>query len=226
MDQAPQKSSKRIVVTIDGLSACGKSSLAKQLAHNLNFKFLNSGLLYRAIGIFLRENNINTEEEARRVLDGQSFILAEKNGEIIVVHNGSLFERDFFTPDASADASRYAEWKSVRDCLMDSQKNAFISEPLIAEGRDMGSVVFPDATIKVFVEVPAEERAKRRMVQTNNSQSYESVLLEINERDQRDAKRTHSPTAKPEGAIQFENHGITFEEAVKKLTEIVLQKLK
>lgn len=226
MEQPSHKSFNRKVITIDGLSACGKSSLAKELAHLLNFKYLNSGLLYRAIGVFLREHNVNTEEEVRRVLEGQSFILSEVKSDIVVLHNGSQFKRDFFTPQASSDASHYAQWKSVRDCLMDAQRNAFVGEPLIAEGRDMGTVVFPEATVKIFVEVPAEERARRRMVQANNSQSYEGVLSEIKERDERDAKRAYSPTIIPKGALLFNNYGISFEEAVKKLAEIIQRNLK
>lgn len=218
--------SKRIVVTIDGPSACGKSSLAKELANRLKYRFLNSGLLYRAIGVFLSAAHAENEESVREALKDASFSLATRQDEVVVTYNGVEYKEDFFSPKATEDASRYAQLKPVRESLLSAQQNAFKGEPLVAEGRDMGSVVFPSAAVKIFIEVPPEERARRRLAQSNSHQSYEEILNDIIERDTRDSSRVLSPTVIPEGAVIFKNYQVSFEQAAQSLFDIVLSKLK
>jgi cytidylate kinase len=204
---------KRRVITIDGLAGSGKSSLAKALAARCGFYFLSSGLLYRAIGLLVSKNIYKNQIVT---LDSDS-----KNRSIVKI-DGLAVAEDLHTEAIGAFASKVAADPAVRKALISAQRESFPSKPIVAEGRDMGTVIFPEAPLKFFISAPAEVRAKRRMAQLNDkkaqNQPFEEILNEINARDLRDTERAISPTVAAADAITIENGpGVSLTEVVDKM---------
>lgn len=190
----------RKIVTIDGLAGSGKSSLAKGLADKLGFEFLNSGLIYRALALKCKE--LTEDAVVRTLLENIDFLWSPSG--------------DLYSEENARRASLVATFPKVRELLLPVQRDAFPGKSIVAEGRDMGSVVFPDADVKVFVQVPVSERAKRRGVE-------ESVLIE---RDKRDQKREVAPAVIPDGALIFENINGSLEEKIDELYQLVRHRIR
>ncbi len=190
---------ERTVVTIDGLAGSGKSSLAKGLAIKLGFELLNSGLLYRALALLCAE--VSEVDAVRKIKENREFLLSPSG--------------DLYSEDTAKKASVLAAMPKVRELLLPIQRASFPGRSIVAEGRDMGSVVFPDAKVKVFVEVPVSERALRRGVS--------EVVLE--ERDKRDKEREAAPAIIPDGAIIFDNTGGSLEYKIEELYQLVRGRL-
>lgn len=220
----------RSVITIDGVAASGKSSLAKALAGKLDFAYLNSGNLYRAVGVIALRKKIalDDEELISAAFKPEDLTLKEGlNGKCEVWYQGEIIsDSDLDSVEVATAASKVATLPTVRKLLLPIQKDAFPGKGLIAEGRDMGSVVFPDAKVKVFISASSKVRAQRRAKQLNSPELSDKIEAEIKERDLRDATRSVSPMLVPSGAIEFCNSEENFELQVEKLYQLVLGKLK
>jgi CMP/dCMP kinase len=203
--------SSRNVVTVDGLSGSGKTTLSRLLAEKLGFVHLNSGLLYRAIG-FLGLRYLSQpfrNEEAERLLGKHGVRLALAAGnEPAVFINELLCREDLGTPEISQAASQLSAFPAVRKALLDAQRVAFPGSSLVAEGRDMGTVVFPEAPLKFFITAEEGVRAERRRAQLEKGGitiQPGDLEREIRERDHRDATRSISPTIPAPDAIILDN---------------------
>ena len=203
------------VITIDGPAGAGKSSIAKRAAKELGIQYLDTGAIYRAIGLILNAAEVKPDNEE---------ILREALGKIRVeLKNGKVFVNDFDvsgeirTPQADEMASLYSALPAVRQALLGLQQEQPKHGSIIAEGRDVGSVVFPDALVKFYMTASPEARAKRRYserVSKGKSADYDEILAAIIQRDKHDSTRATAPLTIPEGAIFLDTSDMTEDEVL------------
>ncbi len=203
------------VVTIDGPAGAGKSSVARRAAVELGIKYLDTGAIYRAIALILAKSEINPDNE-----DFLSEALSEIKIELkqnSVLVNGFDVSGEIRTPEVDELASVYSAVPLVRKALLSLQKDQKNYGSLIAEGRDEGSVVFPDAKVKFFLTASPEARAKRRYLERiskGQEADYDEILSAIKNRDLNDSTRKLSPLSVPDGAIYLDTSDLTEDEAV------------
>jgi cytidylate kinase len=220
---------QRDVITVDGLGASGKSALAKGLAQKLGYGHLNSGLLYRVVGYLVLK-------EGCSAADGDSVVAVMKrhtislqrdqSGETVVAIDGKVMGAELLAPEISDAASTVARHQAVRDILLPIQRAAFQPLGVVAEGRDMGTVVFPEAQMKFFVTAPAEIRAARRFSQlqgTPQQDTIENITAALKERDHRDSTSAVGTTKQAQGAILIDNSKGTLEQTLETMLEMVQQ---
>ena len=211
------------VITIDGPAGAGKSTVAKDVARALGINYLDTGAIYRAIALILHESEVSpADNDIMR--EALSDIKIELNGKSVLV-NGFDVTNEIRTPAVDELSSTYSAIPSVRKALLSLQKEQEKHGSIVAEGRDVGSVVFPDARAKFFLTASPEARAKRRYderIAKGKSADYDEILKAIIERDKNDSSREVSPLTIPEGAVYVDTSDITEQEAVK----IILDKVK
>lgn len=223
---------KKITIAIDGFSSTGKSTLAKQLAKHLGYIYVDTGAMYRAIALFAMQNNFISKDS----LDTESLLKALPNIKLQFQFNANLgyaemylndsnVEKEIRTIEVSSFVSRIAEISEVRSKLVEQQQEMGINKGIVMDGRDIGTVVFPDAELKIFMTSSPETRAQRRydeLQAKGDVVSFEEVLQNVQERDYIDTHRTDSPLVMAEDAIEIDNSYLTREEqftAVLELTE-------
>lgn len=210
----------RIVITVDGVGASGKSALARLLAERLGYAHLNSGLLYRATAWLVSISGIDpsSNDSVGQLLTQHSVTLqysAEKGTQVLV--DGDIKEHELTTQENTRLASLVAKLPSVRDHFKPIQRDAFAPMSVVAEGRDMGTVIFPDAAIKFFVTADLTVRASRRcqqMAQHGQRGDVKTIAAELARRDEVDATRDIAPMKPAEGAIIVDNSVGTLTETV------------
>ncbi|CAI3787730.1 Cytidylate kinase [Pseudomonas sp. MM227] len=224
MNQAP-------VITIDGPSGSGKGTIAGILAKRLGWKLLDSGALYRLLAYAARNHGVDLSNEASLMvmaahLDVQFIAAADGQPQRIVLE-GDDVTRDIRNEQVGAGASQVAALPAVRDALLQRQRAFQESPGLVADGRDMGTVVFPEAALKVFLTASAEERARRRYLQlkaAGNDVSLSSLLDEIRARDERDTQRAVAPLKPAADAIQLDSTELSIEQVLERImSEIALR---
>ena len=214
------------VITIDGPAGAGKSSIAKRAAHELGIQYLDTGAIYRAIGVILNAAEVKPDNEE---------ILREALGKIRVeLRNGRVFVNDFDvsgeirTPTADEMSSVYSALPAVREALLGLQQEQPKHGSIIAEGRDVGSVVFPDALVKFYMTASPQARAKRRYserISKGKSANYDEILAAIIERDKHDSTRETAPLTIPEGAIFLDTSDMTEDEVLDRVLREVRKAL-
>jgi cytidylate kinase len=199
-----------MVVAIDGPAGAGKSSVARALANALGFTYLDSGAMYRAVGLMTLRHGGAASDQARRLeLD-----LGDR-----VVANGEDVTEAIRAPEVSEAASRVATNDAVRAALVAKQRELLANGDWVAEGRDIGTVVAPDAAVKVFLTASPEERARRRADELGAD--LETVLRDQALRDAQDESRAHSPLAVAPGAVELDTTGLTLNEVVERIAGLV-----
>ncbi|AFN78343.1 cytidylate kinase [Stutzerimonas xanthomarina] len=219
------------VVTIDGPSGSGKGTVAALLAAKLGWKFLDSGALYRLLAFAARNHGVDlTNEEALKVLAAHldvQFDTAESGQGMCIVLEGEDVTEAIRNEVVGAGASQVAALPAVREALLQRQK-AFREAPgLVADGRDMGTVVFPDATLKIFLTASAEERARRRYLQLKakgDDVNLASLLDEIRARDERDTQRAVAPLKPADDAIQLDSTALSIEQVLGQILSEVAER--
>ena len=205
--------SRQKLITIDGPSGSGKGTIAQRLADKLGWTVLDSGALYRLVGLDVRMRDIDFEdEEAIGALAANLDVRFEK-GKIFL--NNQDVTNTIRSETAGNDASRVAALPRVRDALLQWQRDHATPDGLIADGRDMGTVVFPDAPLKIFLTASPEERANRRYKQLKEkgmSANLPRLIEEIRERDERDSNRTTAPLRPAEDAILIDSSALSIDE--------------
>ncbi|MCD8188219.1 MAG: (d)CMP kinase [Ruminococcus sp.] len=214
-------------VAIDGPAGAGKSSVAKAASAQLGYIYVDTGALYRAIALFVTENNISDEDIAEnltradvslRFIDGvQRVFLGERDVSDLIR-----------TPEISMAASRTSSIQSVRDYLFETQRKIARENNVIMDGRDIGTVVLLDADVKIYLTASAEERANRRfreLAEKQDCPTYEEILRDIIERDYNDMNRSTSPLKQAEDAVLFDTTGMTLEQSSSRICELIREKL-
>jgi cytidylate kinase len=203
------------VITIDGPSGTGKGTIAVRVAERLGWHYLDSGLLYRALGLAARRAAVDLDagDELARLATGLRIELDD--GRVLL--DGEDVSTAIRTEAAGSTASRVAAQGAVRAALLDWQRPAAVAPGLVADGRDMGSVVFPGASLKVFLTASPEERALRRYKQLKEKGldvSLATLITEIGVRDERDSTRSVAPLKAPPGALVLDTTSLSIEEVL------------
>jgi cytidylate kinase len=211
--------SEKINIAIDGHSSCGKGTLAKNLAKELGYLFIDSGAMYRAVTLYILNEGLGLEEvEQDPAVLGNIKIMFEFDpvrSYYETFLNGVNVENEIRSMRVSKFVSPVSTLKVVRDFLVTQQQNIGKDKGVVMDGRDIGTVVFPDAELKIFMTASAEIRAKRRYEELEKKGvhvNYQEVLHNIKERDHMDSTREESPLAKAEDAITLDNSSMTKDE--------------
>jgi cytidylate kinase len=212
---------KNINIAVDGFSSCGKSTIAKGLARKLGYTYIDSGAMYRAIALYalrngwISESGMNEAQLKRHISDIRISFRTNPDGLQETYLNGENVEKEIRTLEVANGASRVSTLGFVRKALVDQQQLMGKEKGVVMDGRDIGTVVFPDAELKIFLTASPEVRAQRRfdeMKANAETPSFEAVLANVKERDLRDTTRSESPLRKASDAYQLDNSHIGIEE--------------
>jgi cytidylate kinase len=211
------------VIAIDGPSGAGKSTIAKMVAKAAGLDYLDTGALYRAIALGLRHAGLDesaSDDEINAALRQMDVVFS--GGRTLL--GGRDVSDDIRTPEAGHYSSVFSARGPVREFLMPVQQKAALDSDLVAEGRDMGTVVFPDARVKIFLVASVEARADRRFRQledAGNPVSREEAMKDVVERDSRDSSRDLAPLVKADDAVEVDNSELTIEEVLERIMKEV-----
>lgn len=220
---------KIINIAIDGPGGAGKSSISKAIAKKLDILYVDTGALYRTIGLFVKSKNIDPKdaEAVSAILGEISIEVKYENGAQVVYLNGVNHGDAIRTPEMSMYASHVSAIPAVRAFLLETQKQIAKTNSVIMDGRDIGTVILPNADVKIFLTASAECRAMRRykeLCERGQTVKYEDVLAEMNERDTQDSSRAIAPTKPAEDSIFVDNSDLSFDESVAVIIDIIKQK--
>ncbi len=219
------KTSAIPVIAIDGPSASGKGTIAERVAGALGFHYLDSGALYRLIALAATQAGVALDDEGSLARLAEELEVRFSGGEIYL--SGQIVTNEIRSEKCGIGASRVAALPAVRAALLERQRAFRIFPGLVAEGRDMGTVVFSDAKLKVFLTASAEVRAERRYKQLKEKgidANIRTLLLELRERDERDSARSVAPLQKAADARELDGTGLSIEEIVRQVLDWYRQK--
>jgi len=222
---------RKIIIAIDGHSACGKSSTAKVIAKHLGYIYLDSGAMYRATTLFFIQNKVALTNSAHIEKALQQVLIEfkhNKEGLISTYLNGKNVEEEIRSMEVSDKVSEVSALKPVREAMVAQQQLLGQSKGIVMDGRDIGSVVFTHAELKIFMTATVQVRAKRRqkeLISKGQNITFEEVLKNVVDRDQKDSSRKESPLLKVEDAIEIDNSHMTFDEQVNKIINLAESKI-
>jgi len=211
------------IVTIDGPSGSGKGTLAKRLSSELKWNYLDSGLLYRCYAFFYSREQVNIREQINKIT------FSNLEGKEKILWQGNDITNDLRGKGITLLSSELSQNKEIREKLFLIQKSYHKNPGLIAEGRDMSSIVFPESKIKIFLTAAIEERVQRRANQLRNAGqkvNISELKKEIQLRDRRDSERTHSPLSISEGAIEIDNTYENIEITINNIKKLINERYK
>ena len=219
---------KIINIAVDGPSGAGKSSLAKAIAKKLDIIYVDTGALYRSIGLYAQRKNISLENVSEIIgkLHNIKLDLAYENGTQKVILNGEDVSAFIRTPEISMYASAVSAIPEVRAFLLNTQRDIAKSHSVIMDGRDIGTVVLPDADVKIFLTADPKKRAERRFEEIkakNPGLKFEDVYNDMVTRDRNDSTREVAPAVKASDAVLLDNTDMTEEETIKTALKIIAQ---
>lgn len=222
---------KMISIAIDGPGGAGKSSIAKALAERIGFIYVDTGALYRSIGLYMLENNVDLSDS--NAITGKlkdiSVELKYVDNKQRVILCGKDVSEDIRKPEVSMAASKVSAIPAVRDFLLSLQRDMADKNNIIMDGRDIGTVVLPNAQIKMFLTASPEERAMRRykeLIAKGEEVQYETVLSELNERDYNDSHRSVAPLKPADDAAVIDTTGNNLEQSVDMIMKFIAPKIK
>ena len=221
---------KRIIIAIDGFSSCGKSTMAKVLARKVGYLYFDSGAMYRAVTLYCMRNGLITDgnisiDSLRERMDDIhiTFKADPENGNSRTILNNEDVEHEIRSLDVSRMVSQVAALDFVRSGMIDQQRKMGKSKGIVMDGRDIGTTVFPDAEMKVFVTASAEVRAQRRydeLAARGDNPNFDEILENVQQRDHLDQTREISPLRKADDAVLLDNGNMTREEQMEWLVEL------
>jgi len=217
----------RIIVAIDGQSGCGKSSTAKVVAKELTYTYIDSGAMYRAVTLYFIREGIDIDAAAQVSESLKHIHISFKQGNFgsITYLNGEDVEKLIRTPDVAALVSEVSAISPVRREMVRQQRKMSADKGVVMDGRDIGTVVFPEAELKVFMSAGLDVRAERRLLELQEKEiqaDLEEIKANLSKRDRIDSSREDSPLMKADGAIEVDTTGLLFDEQV----EIILNEAK
>ncbi len=218
---------KKITIAIDGYSSTGKSTIAKQLAKKLGYIYVDTGAMYRAVTLFAMQNGFIDSEKTNasalvKLLPkiDLKFVYNKDLGFAEMFLNNENVEKEIRSLDVSKNVSQIATIAEVRYKLVEMQKKMGIEKGIVMDGRDIGTVVFPDAELKLFMTASAEKRATRRykeLLDKGDKVTFDDVLKNVQQRDYIDSNREFSPLRQAEDAIEFDNSDMGLEEQFERI---------
>lgn len=220
-----------VAIALDGPAGAGKSSIAKRAAKALDYIYVDTGALYRTIGLAATRSNVEpkSSKEVNELLSEIKVDLTfNDKGEQIVLLNGEDVSGEIRTPEASMTASKISAVPSVREYLLDLQRNMAKAHNVIMDGRDIGTVVLPDAQIKIFLTASPEARAKRRykeLCEKGMNVKYEDVLSDVIQRDYNDTHRDVAPLKPADDSITVDTTELDFEQSVDKIISVIKENI-
>ncbi|QDT63286.1 (d)CMP kinase [Calycomorphotria hydatis] len=216
-----------MIITIDGPAGSGKSTAARMLADQLGFLFLNTGSMYRAIGLKAIRENIDCENDAALERVANESHIDYQDGHVLLDDEDVTTE--LYREDVSAAASKVAVCVGVRKVLVRLQQQVAAGRNVVTEGRDQGTVVFPDAELKIFLTASDECRAKRRyseLLERGDEPEFDEILAQIQERDARDCNREVAPLKPANDAVLVDSSPYTLDEVVEKLVSTARDRIR
>ena len=218
-------------IAIDGPSGAGKSTMARKLAEDFGFLYVDTGAIYRTLGLACYEAGIDRRDEnaVMELLPTLDIAICyNEQGEQCMFLNGEDVSREIRLPEISLCASDVSSHQQVRSFLLDMQRKFARENNVIMDGRDIGTVVLPEAELKIFLTASPEARARRRLnelKEKGSEQSFEEVLRDMILRDEQDSTRSAAPLKKAEDAVELDSSDLSFEETFGRLCEIVIDRL-
>lgn len=220
---------KRFVIAIDGGGSTGKGTIARKLAERLGITYIDTGAMYRAVGLYFHENNIEiSEENAKKYIDNIDIDMTfDDCGNTHTFLNSKDVSDDIRKNEISMMASNVSKIPLVRVRLVDMQRKMAENKSVVMEGRDIGTVVFPNADIKLYIVVDIDERARRRrldLLKKGEDVPVEKIKEDLYIRDNNDMNREASPLKKADDSIEFNNTHCTIDEAIDSILKIIKEK--
>lgn len=217
-------------IAIDGPSGAGKSTISKRVAKELGFIYVDTGAMYRSIGLYFYKNNISLDDTDTVVseLKNISVKLGYENGEQQVFLNGENVSTDIRLHIISEYASKVSAITDVREFLLDMQRDIAKNDNIIMDGRDIGTVVLPEANLKIFLTASPQVRAKRRydeLVQKGQDVDYDTILKDIIDRDYRDSHREIAPLKAADDAVLVDTSELNFEQSVNAILTLIKERM-
>ena len=210
------------IITIDGPAGAGKSTVAKKVAELFGYLHLDSGAIYRAIGYACKEKGVNLKDE-KSVLKVAKGLSIQLKGDRVYL-NGVDVTNKIRTPEGGVLASQVAQFPSVRELVVKLLRKMAEGKEVVIDGRDAGSYIFPDAPLKIYLTAAPEERARRRFKELKKkgfNVSYQEILKEIIERDEKDRNRSFAPLTVPEGAVVIDTTGKSLEQVLSEVEKLI-----
>lgn len=222
---------KRLTITIDGPSGVGKSTVAKFLAKRLGYLYIDTGAMYRAVALKVKEKFLNPEDESvlSPLISSLSIAFVTEGGETHVLCDKEDVTEAIRLPEIGRLASDISKRKSVREVLVQKQREMGRGGGVVLEGRDIGTVVFPNADVKFYLDAEIEERGRRRfneLAQKGIAVDYKETLEEVKQRDHNDMHRIHSPLKKADDAVLIDSTYLSAEEVVEEMIRIIKDRVK
>jgi cytidylate kinase len=216
-------------IAIDGPAGAGKSTIAKLLSKKLGYIYVDTGAMYRAMAVYFTKNNIDPydEEAIKLAADKVNIDIEYSNGIQQVILNNENVTHLLRAEETGKMASKVSKYSAVRTKLVDLQRELAKKNNCIMDGRDIGSVVLPDAYLKVFLTATSDARAKRRydeLISKGQEANYDTIKKDIEDRDYEDSHREISPLVKAEDAVLVDTSDLNIEEVVSKIKELIRQK--
>ena len=215
-----------MIVAIDGPSGAGKSTLAKRIAKEFGLTYLDTGAMYRALALKVLRHGLDLtdQESLTRVVGSTEIDLREREGKLEVLLDGKEVSDLIRTPEVSQMASRVSALPVVRRRMLELQRARGQRGGVVAEGRDIGTVVFPQAEVKIYLDASTEERARRRfdeLCAAGRTVNLEDTLREMEQRDRRDSERDLAPLRKAEDALAIDSSGLSAEVVAARAIEVI-----
>ena len=218
-----------MIVAIDGPSGAGKSTLAKRVAREFGLMYLDTGAMYRALALKVLREAVDLADGARmaRLVAAADIDLRERNGKLEVSLDGEEVSALIRTPEVSQMASKASALKVVRQRMLELQRALARRGSVVAEGRDIGTVVFPEAEVKIYLDASADERARRRVAElraAGRPVSFEATWREMEERDRRDSERELAPLRRADGALVVDSSSLDAEAVAQRVIREIRSK--